>query len=464
MFNESFYPTPPDLVKQMLSQVKHLLDAPGLCVLDPSAGKGDILMCLPTTVNKYAIEIEGVLREVLRGKKISVIGEDFLRFSGKYHIDLILMNPPFSAGAKHLLKAWDVVAPGGTIVCLLNAETILNPFSGDRKMIQQIISENGYTKAVGKAFADSERKTSVSVVMVVVKKPAQKNIFSDLQEQITKESQKLSEEFVGRDKETTDIATYDLIKSYVDQFKLIQALFIEYKNFETQLFNAAKGFFDLKYVLKHCDDNRKTTTNEILLEMNSRAWNIVFEKTNMSKILTSKARDEFHRSQAHQKVLNFNYSNILEFMSVIYENRAEIIKRCILDTFDKITSYDEKNKSWKEGWKTNSIFFINKKIIIPVCSEPINHFFWPRSNMDDLFGDLEKVLSYLSGKIVNTPTLDAMRQAHKLGIDSTMTDFFYIKMYKKGTVHLTFIDESLLNRFNQFVAKERGWLRESGRR
>ena len=39
------------------------------------------------------------------------------------------MNPPFSEGDKHLLKAINIMKNGGQIVCILNAETIKNPYS-----------------------------------------------------------------------------------------------------------------------------------------------------------------------------------------------------------------------------------------------------------------------------------------------------------------------------------------------
>jgi hypothetical protein len=38
------------------------------------------------------------------------------------------------------------------------------------------------------------------------------------------------------------------------------------------------------------------------------------------------------------------------------------------------------------------------------------------------------------------------------------SEFFSLRFFKKGTLHLTFKDEQLWQRFNQFVARERGWL------
>ena len=49
------------------------------------------------------------------------------------HYDLIIMNPPFDNGDKHLLKAIDLQKNGGAIICLLNAETLKNPYSKYKK-------------------------------------------------------------------------------------------------------------------------------------------------------------------------------------------------------------------------------------------------------------------------------------------------------------------------------------------
>lgn len=40
------------------------------------------------------------------------------------------MNPPFNKGDQHLLKAMELMkGTGGQIICILNAETIKNPYS-----------------------------------------------------------------------------------------------------------------------------------------------------------------------------------------------------------------------------------------------------------------------------------------------------------------------------------------------
>ncbi|GAB3731674.1 hypothetical protein GCM10027594_13610 [Hymenobacter agri] len=82
------------------------------------------------------------------------------------------MNPPFSNGDRHLLKAWDVVAGGGDVVCLLNTETLANPYSETRQLLARLIEDHGTSEALGAVFTEAERPTNVGVSLVRLHKPA----------------------------------------------------------------------------------------------------------------------------------------------------------------------------------------------------------------------------------------------------------------------------------------------------
>ncbi|NCQ19352.1 MAG: methyltransferase, partial [Ignavibacteria bacterium] len=138
----TFFPTPRNVIRKMLSKF-NTTDLSSMTILEPSAGKGDILDYIKELYeynrhdkpDMYAIEQDANLKFILSGKNYKVIADDFLSYSGDYLFDLIVMNPPFNTGAKHLLKAWDAMNEGH-IVCLLNAETINNPYTEERKLLK----------------------------------------------------------------------------------------------------------------------------------------------------------------------------------------------------------------------------------------------------------------------------------------------------------------------------------------
>ena len=120
MFDKNFYPTPSDVIKTMLAPYFREsesyrfdgLDFQNKTILEPSAGKGDILdyikkhsasYCKADAI--YCIEKHPDLQAILREKDFDVIGDDFLTFESPYSFDLIVKNPPFDQGSKQLLKA-----------------------------------------------------------------------------------------------------------------------------------------------------------------------------------------------------------------------------------------------------------------------------------------------------------------------------------------------------------------------
>ena len=107
--------------------------APDHRVLEPSAGKGDILDMLRThhpDAAVTAIEINGTLFDILEAKDHQVERGDFLEHRGEY--DRVVMNPPFANGADidHIRHAFDQLAPGGRVVSVMSAGPFFRP---DRK-------------------------------------------------------------------------------------------------------------------------------------------------------------------------------------------------------------------------------------------------------------------------------------------------------------------------------------------
>lgn len=175
MFNKNFYPTPKTGCLALVDGID-TKDLAGKTILEPSAGKGDILEFLQDRQGRYikceylCMEIEPELVSILQDKDYKVIGNDFLSDPVHYNVDYIFMNPPFDQGAKHLLRAWDVIK-NGTIRCLLNAETYNNAYTNERTLLANIINEYGKVTQLGNIFKDAERRTNVDVIMVeLVKK------------------------------------------------------------------------------------------------------------------------------------------------------------------------------------------------------------------------------------------------------------------------------------------------------
>ena len=240
--NDEFYPTPATLVKRMLAGIDWNMVQ---TVLEPSAGKGDILreVALATESVRHdmdidCIEADASLRQVLRynfseerknslnrqqgeiiknsgcpnaenrfGKwkqynrdtgytaipkeleaqlnaieeekktffadGIHIVGDDFITYEPFKQYNLIVMNPPFSNGDKHLLKALEMQRThGGSVICLLNAETVRNPYTATRKELVRLLNEyDASIEYLEQEFANAEKKTAVEVALIKVAVP-----------------------------------------------------------------------------------------------------------------------------------------------------------------------------------------------------------------------------------------------------------------------------------------------------
>jgi len=151
MFNSQFYPTPSAVITKMLSGI-HL---EGCNVLEPSAGKGDIVKALQLAgANVNACEIDTQLQKLIPCK---IIADDFLSVTSDQisHVHYIVMNPPFNADEKHILHAYEIAPAGCDIIALCNLSTIKNTYTKQREELRSIVDMYGSFEDLGKAFKES---------------------------------------------------------------------------------------------------------------------------------------------------------------------------------------------------------------------------------------------------------------------------------------------------------------------
>lgn len=168
-----YFPTPKSVVEKMLEKADI---KPGMKVLEPSAGKGNIADAIKEKHSDAVLEVveyQQVLRDILEAKGHKLVGVDFLKYNGGQY-DRILMNPPFEHGQDidHVRHAYELLKPGGRLVAIM-CEGSFN--RSDRKATEfreWLASVGGWSeKLPDGAFKDSERPTGVATRLVVIDKP-----------------------------------------------------------------------------------------------------------------------------------------------------------------------------------------------------------------------------------------------------------------------------------------------------
>ena len=150
MFSPDFYPTPSSVIFQMC----YGLELNGRIILEPSAGKGNIVDYLQLYgANVLACEKDPDLATIV-ATKCRLLHTDFLEVTPEEisHIDCIIMNPPFSADEKHILHAWNIAPEGCEIIALCNYQTLENRWNRSREQLSDIVKNFGNSENLGEVF------------------------------------------------------------------------------------------------------------------------------------------------------------------------------------------------------------------------------------------------------------------------------------------------------------------------
>lgn len=515
-----FYPTPKDLVDKMLAGIdwKKIKT-----ILEPSAGKGDILREIARHEDVYVnhafdvdcIEKDSYIRQILnynfseREKNLNhrkseltsnryskemkitpeeeaelkyikdeeetfffegihIVHDDFLTYHSCKQYDLIVMNPPFSEGEKHLLKALDMQKRGGNIICLLNAQTIKNPYSQLRKKLVELLDKySAEIEYIDNAFETAERITGVEIALIRVYIPTVQEE-SDIYNRLKK-----AEKLEDYDTNVTDLDVTDFIKNIISHYKVeCQAgidLIRQYKALVPYImsnFNRNENVYSCP-LLELKLGTHSVSENGYIKRVRSKYWHELLSNPKFIGRLTKKLQDEYMNNVQILEEYEFSEFNIYTLVAEINSQIRQGIEDEIIVMFDKLTQehswYPECAKTihYYDGWATNKAHKIGNKIILPYAdvfsgwnNKPV--LYRARGYLEDI----ERILNFLDGNM--TLPVDTWKNID-ISFNNNITKnieckYFKATFYKKGTIHLTFTCPELIERFNIYVAMNKNWL------
>lgn len=545
-----FYPTPEKLVQRMLGKVKW---DPVEAILEPSAGKGDILRGLATAairktqLNRLSIDcieidpnLRAILkysfsdehkREILKRKEsiieartrsekkywdtqrylyydettrdykpfpeaeqlqleeldrqlecffeegVHVVHDDFLTYTPYKRYGAIVMNPPFSCGARHLLKAIEMQQHGGQIVCLLNAETLRNPYTAERKRLAALLEQFGAdVEYISDAFrSDAERRADVETALVYLNIPFNDDDGTSLFERIAR-----SKQYAEPDPEQQmEIEVTDMIQMIVNRYRTEVEAGIELIRTYRRMLPYLQR--DLSQDNHSCYSNpiicitdgngwgvqNMMTVNKYVKAVRLKYWTALLKNEKFVGKLTSKLQKKYRERVDSYSDYDFSEFNVY---SLLAEMNAEIktgIEDEIGRMYDRLTEehsyYPEcsKNRHLYDGWKTNKAWKIEKKCILPCYGIFSEYSTKPREHeAHDVLSDIERILNFFDGDMtMDVDLLSVLRWSFNAGNTKNIKcKFFDVTFYKKGTVHIVFTCPELIDRFNIYAAQQRGWL------
>ncbi|WP_166444587.1 class I SAM-dependent methyltransferase [Dyadobacter bucti] len=498
MFDPEFYPCSKEAWEAMN------VDCYGKRVLDPSAGKGNILRY---AFASGAYSVEGIEKNdelrALLSTKYPVIGSDWFQATSESisHVQMILMNPPYSNADQHILHAWNIAPEGCEIVSQCNAETINNPYSQKRKELKSLIASYGGVEHYDGAYKRAERVTDVSIAIIRLFKPVSA-------------SNEAFEGFYYDMPELNDVSgviRYNEIQALVNNYTGAVRCFDKFADVGNELNGICKavgfgthGGFNYKVSSTDIDD-RGHDKGEIVDKatfartLQKKCWKIVFAKFDLEKYLTRGVMSKVNEYVESRLNYPFTMKNIFRMVETIVGTSGENMEKAIVEAVDNFTMYTDENRFNLPGWKTNAGNLLNQKFITPYICE--YQYAWEGNNGVKInthqgkfsqIIDLVKALCFLTGKDYNRmpPIGDSslpqdtqteileMRAAEerRTGKYNRQTlpypkpsgygyfkpntwyewGFFRFKVFKKGTGHFEFLNIEDWARLNQAYSKAKG--------
>lgn len=491
--NKDFYPTPESLFSRLMNG-KRFLDGK---ILEPSAGKGDMIRYIRGMMGRResysidAIENDPRLVGALMSEGISVVWDDFLTYETYKEYDYIIMNPPFSNGVDHVLKALELAENQISrceIYAILNKETINNAYSSKRQELLRKLDEHGAEiRYVSGAFSDAERKTDVEVALIhakVEKASAGKSIYDSIP--FVKAS-----EYDGGEALETALSTQVKSSDIAEKLGDIERLVAEYETacelardtFEA--ITAKQSFYSYISTVNTREGERTSELysiepngkiwraedlNEELDGLRRGYWSLILDTREFRDLLTNEAIQKLNRQMSAANDMEINMTNIRMLLMSLGQNQRDILIESVVSIFEKITRYHmneySTNIHYYDGWKTNDAYRINKKIIIPIKSEFDSWDFGKRMGSDDIsydyiswdvkawIEDIVKALRLIDPSI--SGEFDAINDKE---FESEAMRF---RMFLNGNIHVRFKDERLLAKLNYLCGSHFGWIPSEG--
>jgi hypothetical protein len=219
-------------------------------------------------------------------------------------------------------------------------------------------------------------------------------------------------------------------------------------------------------------------------ELQKTFWKHVFNKMNLDRFFTLQVREKINKFAEQQEKIPFTMKNIYRMVEIIHGTKDSILKEALIEAVDNFTRHTHENRHMVEGWKTNSGYMLNEKFIIGYVRDSFYDYPHIRysGRTSEMTEDLRRVLCNLTGAEYkqNDSLYGFFNHSQKTTLNEAGEEvyirdqygnpvkeykefgtwykwsFFEIKMFKKGTLHVKFLDRNIWALLNQHYAKAKG--------
>ena len=191
----------------------------------------------------------------------------------------------------------------------------------------------------------------------------------------------------------------------------------------------------------------------VIREVKKQCWYKIIKLLELPSFMPKKKRDELFRQVDDDDAPEITEENILSFCANIYSGLGDLFSEMVEDTAKWLQP-----GAWNK-YKTNeaSKFEIAQKVIKTWIMDtdygtPTVRYGYCEHNLQIM----DNVFSLLDGKgVAKYPgnLLTAIKEAAQAGKWETETDYFRVKWFKNGNMHIWFLREDLLKEFNKIAGE-----------
>lgn len=200
--------------------------------------------------------------------------------------------------------------------------------------------------------------------------------------------------------------------------------------------------YGLPYDAKPRDDK-----NIVYKEIDRRLWRSAFSLTGFSQIMDKKARAEFDRDLQMQPP-EFNEENVRSIFLSLSQEAEQMFSRGLVNVFLRLSKEHKTN--------TQNAFKVNRKAILTYMTTSLyGHLSVSyRNGASDELNDIDRVFRSLDEKKYNPRELEsAINASFKENDNYYESEYYKIRGYKNGNLHIEFKREDLLNKANKVISE-----------
>lgn len=195
----------------------------------------------------------------------------------------------------------------------------------------------------------------------------------------------------------------------------------------------------------------KICPSEFRTKLDRNLWEHAFTQIGLHQFMDAQAKEELEKD-LEKNVPEFNMDNVRETVLTAAQDADKMFARGLVNVFHALSGEHKTNR--------NSPFKINPKAIIGCMTAPgysgglrVNNS-WQRGI--ERINDIDRVFKTLDGKKHQPRELETLINAAWREWEIYEDDYYRVKGFKNGNMHLEFKRQDLLDKVNLIIAKYYG--------